>query len=340
MILYALPASSAIVADHSAVAAFEQIPAEYFSNIRDTYKFFYGHTSHGSQIMTGLGMLAGEDETLYAEPQFYEYGDDLGHNGDTSWVQPTRDFLNSHPDYNAVLWSWCGGCSDNTVEGISTYLAAMEQLESEYPGVLFVYMTGHLDGSGLDGVLYRSNNQIREYCAANNKVLFDFADIESWDPAGNYYPDEDDDCYWCYDWCAEYDCPTCGSCAHSHCFNCYLKGKGFWWMMATYHGYQSTDVDDGVPTRAFNLVQNRPNPFNPATEILFSVAKSGSGSLAVFDFTGKLVSVLHEGSFTTGRQSYIWSGRDAMGRIQPAGTYFCRLRIGDQTQSLKMTLLK
>ncbi|MBU8870977.1 MAG: hypothetical protein KOO60_08975 [Gemmatimonadales bacterium] len=70
----------------------------------------------------------------------------------------------------------------------------MNQLELDFPDMVFVYMTGHLDGTGTDGVLYRSNNRIRNYCAANDKVLFDFADIESYDPDGEYYPDETDTC--------------------------------------------------------------------------------------------------------------------------------------------------
>jgi len=107
-------------------------------------------------------------------------------------------------------------------------------LENDFPGVLFIYMTGHLDGTGPSGNLYQRNNQIRAYCSANDKILFDFADIESYDPDGTYYPDEGDACSWCTDWCAENDCEDCGGCAHSHCFNCYQKGKAFWWMMAEY----------------------------------------------------------------------------------------------------------
>ena len=54
----------------------------------------------------------------------------------------------------------------------------MNQLEIDYPNVKFVYMTGHLDGSGANGNLNLRNEQIRAYARANNKILYDFADIE------------------------------------------------------------------------------------------------------------------------------------------------------------------
>ncbi len=238
--------AAAIVADHTTVAKFAQIPQEYFDQIRANYRFFYGHTSHGSQILTGIGMLAYEYPLQCGSPSFFEYGDDLGAAGDITWVQPTRDFLNSNPDYNVVMWSWCGGVSDNTEAGINSYLNAMEQLENEFPNVRFVYMTGHLDGTGAAGNLYARNNQIRQWCAANGKVLFDFADIESYDPDGAYYPDGSDACEWCYTWCATHTCTDCGgSCAHSHCFNCYQKAKAWWWIMARVAGWNTDPVGCG-----------------------------------------------------------------------------------------------
>ena len=76
----------------------------------------------------------------------------------------------------------------------------MNQLENEFQNVRFVYMTGHLTGTGPNGALYQRNNQIRNFVRANNKILFDFADIEGYAPDGTYYPNESDGCNWCSTW--------------------------------------------------------------------------------------------------------------------------------------------
>jgi len=215
---------SSIIADHNIIKNYDYIPPSTISTIQDLH-IYYGHTSHGSQIITGLNLLS------HSKPYIHEVHDDLGHNGDTSWVPSIRSYLNTHEVCQMVMMSWCGGCSDNTEEGINIYLDTMTDLEEDFPDVVFVYMTGHLDGTGPNGNLYQCNNQIRDYCINNGKVLFDFADIESYDPDGNYYPWGSDICEWCTEWCQIQDCPSC-SCAHSHCFNCYRKGKAWWAMMA------------------------------------------------------------------------------------------------------------
>ncbi len=231
--------AEAIIAEHFACGEFVLIPDSVIENIGTDYDIYYVHTSHGNQIMTGIAEVYAEDN-FYVPPPFHEVSDDLGGSGDTTWAPGTRAYLNAHPECNMAMFSWCGGCSDNTEEGINIYLAKMEELEADYPGVICIYMTGHLDGSGVDGNLYARNNQIRAYCNSNDKILFDFADIESYDPDGAYYPDETDYCNWCTDWCATHTCPECG-CAHSQCFNCYQKGKAWWWMMARIEGWNPSE---------------------------------------------------------------------------------------------------
>jgi len=222
--------TDAILADHTVVDSFDDISLSDVEYISENFSFYYGHTSHGSQIITGLNMIQSEDAN-YVKPYFYERSDDLGTLGDTSWVVNLRYRLDQG-EYNIAMMSWCGGVSTNNETGMNTYLNKMNELESDYPDIIFIYMTGHLDGTGDAGNLRAMNNLIRSYCETNDKILFDFADIESYDPDGTFYPDGSDACEWCTTWCATHDCPSCGSCAHSHCFNCYIKGKAFWWLMS------------------------------------------------------------------------------------------------------------
>ena len=254
---------SGFIIDHNSVKL-SAIPSPYIEAAKESLHIAYSHTSHGSQLTTGMSGLisfkgasyswnnGGNDGAL--DLHDYAIDGDLGNPDRTTWAARTRTYLAANQDINVVMWSWCGQVSTATEADINTYLNLMEELESDFPDVRFVYMTGHLDGSGLTGNLHLRNEQIRKYCRDNNKVLFDFADIECYNPDGTYFGDKspDDGCNydtngdgsrdgnWAIAWQNShakgadwFDC----SAAHTQPVNANMKAYAAWWLWARLAGW-------------------------------------------------------------------------------------------------------
>ncbi|MBK7105811.1 MAG: T9SS type A sorting domain-containing protein [Ignavibacteriae bacterium] len=90
------------------------------------------------------------------------------------------------------------------------------------------------------------------------------------------------------------------------------------------------DIDNN-----FRLNQNFPNPFNPKTEITFSIPKSEYVSLKVYDVLGREVSTLINSELSTGQHSIEWSPKNLS-----SGIYIYSLRAGSQIENKKMQYLK
>lgn len=86
---------------------------------------------------------------------------------------------------------------------------------------------------------------------------------------------------------------------------------------------------------AFSLGQNFPNPFNPSTQIRFSLAKKGWTSLKVFNLLGEVVATLENGVMEAGQHTVSWSAKGF-----PSGVYVYRLESGDAVETRRMILLK
>jgi hypothetical protein len=277
--------SQPIIVDHTCIGIF-QIPAGSVEAAKERLHIAYGYTSHGSQIVSGMSGLVdfmngrGTEHDLFA---FNEDGsggalhltsgdgndrleNDAGYYPD--WVNETRSFLgdpdgrgrgSSHPEFNVIMWAWCGQLSGYGTDDVNRmYLDEMNRLERDYPGVTFVYMTGHSDGSGLEGDLHRNNRTILDYCIRNEKVLFDFYDIECYDPDGNYFGDRhvNDACdydggNWAREWQDRHtegvDWYACDA-AHTEPVNGNMKARAAWWLWARLGGWGGPVSDPTPPT--------------------------------------------------------------------------------------------
>jgi hypothetical protein len=102
----------------------------------------------------------------------------------------------------------------------------------------------------------------------------------------------------------------------------------------------STDDQDGVLPRGFELHQNYPNPFNPSTVISFDLANGAAATLVVHNVLGQTVTTLIDTYLDAGGHTIEWDGCDRIGSQAASGIYFYRLSTIEQTSVKKMILLR
>ena len=107
----------------------------------------------------------------------------------------------------------------------------------------------------------------------------------------------------------------------------------------TWIGDRSTvlgnDNEAPIAPEVFALYPNYPNPFNPVTNINFSLPENQKVNLGIYSVTGRLVESLLNEDRVSGFHSVQWNaGRHA------SGVYFYRLDAGANSKTQKMILLK
>jgi hypothetical protein len=118
---------------------------------------------------------------------------------------------------------------------------------------------------------------------------------------------------------------------------------GFMGAQPTVCNNVGTGIGDETPgtiARRFGLEQNSPNPFNPSTQIRFSLPTAGPVQLRIYDVRGRLVRTLVDQAYEAGTWTVTWNGRDDRGRSVASGAYLYELRADSRRQVRKMGLLK
>ena len=98
--------------------------------------------------------------------------------------------------------------------------------------------------------------------------------------------------------------------------------------------------DDVVVPKAFSLKGNYPNPFNPSTNIAFTLDVRSDVTVTVYSLLGEEVATLHNGIMQPGLQSVKWNGNDSHGAQVASGVYVYRVEAQDRALTGKMMLLK
>jgi len=99
-------------------------------------------------------------------------------------------------------------------------------------------------------------------------------------------------------------------------------------------------IADGLRPIRFQLDQNAPNPFNPATEISYTLSEPARVELVIYNALGQRVRTLVASTQAAGEHRVVWDGHDDQGRRLASGFYLYRLRWDGGEISRKMTLLR
>ncbi len=244
-----------VIINHNCVNL-EAIPADVIDLIKANRKWHYVRTSHGTQLHEGFTMLEDEDPAyrvawpdyggyLVNEPgALCMYTERLGPDG--YWLgsgsDDTREVLDGNPTLNVSAFCWCAELNAASESYVNEYLSTMSLLEAQYPDVVFVYFTGTAEYDGSYGYnRYLRNQQIRQYCLAHNKVLYDFADLDCW----WYNPDSEQWEQSTYQYNGhtvpvEHPQLAGNETSHTSYASCRQKARAAWWLMAVLEGWTGT----------------------------------------------------------------------------------------------------
>jgi hypothetical protein len=128
----------------------------------------------------------------------------------------------------------------------------------------------------------------------------------------------------------------------------------YWLPTANYDGYFNTwsgsnangtfyifkkDATVGVPNNnspvRFTLFQNFPNPFNPATTIIYELSFQTNANITLYSSDGKFVKQILNGSKTPGRYKVEFNSAGLS-----SGVYFYRLTVDQGSETKTMVLVK
>ena len=91
-------------------------------------------------------------------------------------------------------------------------------------------------------------------------------------------------------------------------------------------------------------LENRPNPFSYHTQINFEIPNSGQADMPVmmrvFNINGQVIKTLVHMDMEPGRYSIVWNSDLDDGGLVPDGIYLLELRVSDQREAIRISVVK
>jgi hypothetical protein len=186
-----------IIIDHTNWDNYNNQSQSVFDSVA-RLKIYFAHASVGENIMDGVFYLNKSSSSQYplsltstgAFPPVATVNGKIYHysRGNPGWSKKVTDFqTNVDNGWNdskvdIVMYKFC--YIDQSAD-FKVYIDSLSALEAKYPGTKFVYWTMPLMTSGDPDEVLRAkfNNNLRDWISGqDNKILFDIADIEAWNP--------------------------------------------------------------------------------------------------------------------------------------------------------------
>jgi hypothetical protein len=108
------------------------------------------------------------------------------------------------------------------------------------------------------------------------------------------------------------------------------------------HGFVDEKLAEAraIPT-TYELSQNFPNPFNPATTIRYGLPSAERVTLKIYNLLGEEVATLVDNEQkAAGYHTAVWDGQNNEGKIVASGVYIYRIRAGSFILTKKLALVK
>lgn len=101
-----------------------------------------------------------------------------------------------------------------------------------------------------------------------------------------------------------------------------------------------TEEDVSALTYTTELRNNNPNPFNPSTNINFTLREANDVKFKIFNIKGQLIYDFEKTHFPEGKNSIVWKGLDLKGDNVSSDIYIVKMIVGNQIFSKKIVMLK